>query len=208
MNRPAGFWKRLLANLLDAIVIGIPISVIGYLITGSMETNWFTTLANLLYALVVPAVWYGYTVGKRMIGIRIAKVNGGKVGLGTMFLRSFVDRLVYFVTFGMGLIISAMMVAAREDKRSIHDFIARMYVTTEKNDGVTKETSGSQMGACFFLLAELRCGMRTSALTLKKRSLDKTCLCLSVSSRVLRKLAISSRVRFYHIDPVFHSFSH
>ncbi|BBW98493.1 hypothetical protein GsuE55_33260 [Geobacillus subterraneus] len=85
MNRPAGFWKRLLANLLDAIVIGIPISVIGYLITGSMETNWFTTLANLLYALVVPAVWYGYTVGKRMIGIRIAKVNGGKVGLARCF---------------------------------------------------------------------------------------------------------------------------
>ncbi|WP_445613491.1 RDD family protein [Geobacillus sp. YF-1] len=132
MNRPAGFWKRLLANLLDAIVIGIPISVIGYLITGSMETNWFTSVANILYALVVPAVWYGYTVGKRMIGIRIAKVNGGKVGLGTMFLRSFVDRLVYFVTFGMGLLISAMMVAAREDKRSIHDFIAGTYVTTEK----------------------------------------------------------------------------
>ncbi|WP_044732385.1 RDD family protein [Geobacillus kaustophilus] len=129
---PAGFWKRLLANLLDAIVVGIPISIIGYLITGSWETNWFTSLANILYALIVPAVWYGYTVGKRMLGIRIAKVNGGKVGIGTMFLRSFVGGLVYFITFGIGLIISAIMVAAREDKRSIHDFIAGTYVTTEK----------------------------------------------------------------------------
>jgi len=121
-----------LANLLDAIVIGIPISIIGYLITGSAEENWFTNLVELLYALIVPAVWYGYTVGKRMIGIRIAKVNGGKVGIGTMFLRLFVGGLVYVITLGIGLIVSAIMVAAREDKRSIHDFIAGTYVTTEK----------------------------------------------------------------------------
>ncbi|ABO65726.1 MULTISPECIES: RDD family protein [Geobacillus] len=132
VTNPAGFWRRLLANLLDAIVIGIPISIIGYLITGSAEENWFTNLVELLYALIVPAVWYGYTVGKRMIGIRIAKVNGGKVGIGTMFLRLFVGGLVYVITLGIGLIVSAIMVAAREDKRSIHDFIAGTYVTTEK----------------------------------------------------------------------------
>ncbi|MED4917809.1 RDD family protein [Geobacillus thermodenitrificans] len=132
VTNPAGFWRRLLANLLDAIVIGIPISIIGYLITGSAGENWFTNLVELLYALIVPAVWYGYTVGKRMIGIRIAKVNGGKVGIGTMFLRLFVGGLVYVITLGIGLIVSAIMVAAREDKRSIHDFIAGTYVTTEK----------------------------------------------------------------------------
>ncbi|BDG34435.1 RDD family protein [Parageobacillus sp. VR-IP] len=132
VKNPAGFWKRLAANLLDGIIVGIPISLIGYLITNSWEENWFTSLANIVYALVVPAVWSGYTVGKRLLGIRIAKVNGGKVGIGTMFLRSVVGGLVYVITLGIGVIISAIMVAAREDKRSIHDFIAGTYVTTEK----------------------------------------------------------------------------
>lgn len=132
VRNPAGFWKRLAANLLDGIIVGIPIALIGYLVTNSWEENWFTTAANVIYAIVVPALWSGYTVGKRLLGIRIAKVNGGKVGIGTMFLRSVVGGLVYFITFGIALMISAIMVAAREDKRSIHDFIAGTYVTTEK----------------------------------------------------------------------------
>lgn len=49
-----------------------------------------------------------------------------------MFLRSIVASIIYVITLGLGFIISAIMVAAREDKRSIHDFIAGTYVTTEK----------------------------------------------------------------------------
>lgn len=132
VRNPAGFWKRLAAGLLDGLIVGLPLVFIGYLITGSWEENWFTTAANIVYGLVVPVVWSGYTVGKKLLGIRIAKVNGEKVGIGTMFLRSVVGGLVYGLTLGIALIISAIMVAAREDKRSIHDFIAGTYVTTEK----------------------------------------------------------------------------
>ncbi|RDE33683.1 RDD family protein [Parageobacillus thermoglucosidasius] len=132
VRNPAGFWKRLAAYLLDGLIVGVPIVLIGYVITNSWENNWFTSAANIVYSIVVPAVWSGYTVGKKLLGVRIAKVNGGKVGIGTMFLRSVVGGLVYVVTFGVALVISAIMVAAREDKRSIHDFIAGTYVTTEK----------------------------------------------------------------------------
>ncbi|EID42952.1 RDD family protein [Parageobacillus thermoglucosidasius] len=132
VRNPAGFWKRLAAYLLDGLIVGVPIVLIGYVITNSWEDNWFTSAANIVYSIVVPAVWSGYTVGKKLLGVRIAKVNGGKVGIGTMFLRSVVGGLVYVVTFGVALVISAIMVAAREDKRSIHDFIAGTYVTTEK----------------------------------------------------------------------------
>jgi uncharacterized RDD family membrane protein YckC len=132
VRNPAGFWKRLAAGLLDGLIVGLPLVFIGYLITGSWEENWFTTAANIVYGLVVPVVWSGYTVGKKLLGIRIAKVNGEKVGIGTMFLRFAVGGLVYGLTLGIALIISAIMVAAREDKRSIHDFIAGTYVTTEK----------------------------------------------------------------------------
>ncbi|ANB60988.1 RDD family protein [Anoxybacteroides amylolyticum] len=131
VTKPAGFWKRLLASFLDGLIIGIPLSIIGYLITGKAEGNWFTSLMNILYMWLIPVAWSGYTVGKKIVGIRIVKVNGEKLGVGAMFLRSFVAYLIYGLTLGIAFLVSAIMVAAREDKRAIHDFLAGTYVTTE-----------------------------------------------------------------------------
>lgn len=82
-----------------------------------------------MYYLLLPIFWYGYTVGKKALGIRIARVDGEKLGFGTMFMREVVANLVYVLTFGIGIIISAFMVGIRNDKRSIHDLIAGTYVT-------------------------------------------------------------------------------
>ncbi|MBM7703436.1 RDD family protein [Metabacillus iocasae] len=131
--QPAGFWIRLGANLLDLLIIGLPLSIIGFVISGSIEEgHWSTNLVSTLYYLLVPIFWMGYTVGKRICGVRIVKVNGNKLGFGTMLLRAIVAGLIYGITLGIGLIVSAFMVALRDDKRSIHDMIAGTYVTHAK----------------------------------------------------------------------------
>ncbi|WLR56987.1 RDD family protein [Mesobacillus subterraneus] len=139
MNRPAGFWVRLGAGILDGIIIGVPLLIISYLVTGSAEENVFTSSLNLLYTLLVPVLWSGYTVGKKIVGVRIAKVNGEKLGFGTMLMRTIVAGLVYVLTLGIGFIVSAFMVGIREDKRAIHDFIAGTYVTYEKPNEIHYE---------------------------------------------------------------------
>jgi uncharacterized RDD family membrane protein YckC len=137
MNRPAGFWVRLGAAILDGLIIGVPLAIISYLVTGSAEDNIFTSTLNFLYTLLVPVVWAGYTVGKKIVGVRIAKVNGEKLGFGTMFMRTIVGGLVYLLTLGIGAIVSAFMVGLRQDKRAIHDLIAGTYVTYEKPNEVS-----------------------------------------------------------------------
>ncbi|MFK2824599.1 RDD family protein [Bacillus sp. B190/17] len=132
ITQPAGFWRRLFANILDAIIIGVPLSILSYFIVGNWDGDVFTSVINALYALVLPVIWSGYTIGKRILGVRIVKVNGDKLGFGAMLMRTLVAGLVYVVTLGIGLIISAFMVGLREDKRAIHDFIAGTYVTREK----------------------------------------------------------------------------
>lgn len=139
MNRPAGFWVRLGAAILDGLIIGVPLAIISYLVTGSAEDNIFTSTLNFLYTLLVPVVWAGYTVGKKIVGVRIAKVNGEKLGFGTMFMRTLVSGIVYLLTLGIGIIVSAFMVGLRQDKRAIHDFIAGTYVTYEKPNEVSYE---------------------------------------------------------------------
>jgi uncharacterized RDD family membrane protein YckC len=130
--QPAGFWIRVLASILDIVIVMVPLTFISYLITGGWEGDIFTSILSLLYYLILPVIWMGYTVGKRMLGIRIAKVNGEKVGFGTMLMRVIVASLVYGITLGIGAIVSAFMIGLRKDKRSIHDFIAGTYVTYQK----------------------------------------------------------------------------
>ena len=131
--KPAGFWLRLGAQLLDGILLSIIIGLLSILIYGeffSADESALNVL-NLLYALFLPVVWYGYTIGKRVLGVRIVKLDGGNVKIGTMLMRTLVSGLVYAITFGIGLIVSIFMVALRDDKRALHDFIAKTYVTTE-----------------------------------------------------------------------------
>ncbi|MFS0552895.1 RDD family protein [Brevibacillus sp. 179-C9.3 HS] len=131
-SNPVGFWRRLGAGLLDALIIGVPLILITYIITGKTEDNLISNIITTLYSLLVPVFWHGYTVGKRIVGIRIARIDGERVGIGTMLLRNIVGALVYAVTLGIAIIVSAIMVSVRQDKRSIHDLIAGTYVTSDQ----------------------------------------------------------------------------
>lgn len=121
----AGFWIRLGASLLDGLIVGVPLFIISLLITGGLDgREYFTDIISFLYTLLLPVFWNGYTIGKRICGIQIRKLDGSSPGIGTMLLRNVVGGLVYSLTLGIGVIISAFMVGLREDKRAIHDFIA------------------------------------------------------------------------------------
>ncbi|MFJ7309496.1 RDD family protein [Peribacillus frigoritolerans] len=132
MSDSVGFWKRLFAGVLDGIIVSAPLAIIFGVITGDWENENYSTLFNFLYMVIVPILWYGYTVGKRIVGIRIVRMDGKKLGIGTMLLRYLVAALVYAITLGIGVIVSAFMVGIRKDHRSIHDFIAGTYVTSNK----------------------------------------------------------------------------
>lgn len=131
VSNPAGFWNRFGANIIDWFIIIMVVGLISLSLYGQFISKFYHPIDILgpLYALILSVIWYGYTIGRRTLGNRIVRVNGGKVGIGTMLMRYLVAGIVYVVTLGIGLIVSAFMVGLREDKRSIHDFIAGTYVT-------------------------------------------------------------------------------
>lgn len=135
VNAPAGFWIRLGAGILDGIIVGITVSILSAILFGDFDyENNPLTILELLYAIIVPVIWRGYVIGKRLVGIRIVKLDGSDVGFGTMLMRVVVAAIVYLLTLGIGLIVSAFMVGLREDKRAIHDMIAGTYVTRLRPD--------------------------------------------------------------------------
>ncbi len=56
-----------------------------------------------------------------------------KLTLRNTLLREVVGKLlVVYLTVGISIIVSILMVILREDKRAIHDFIAGTYVSYDK----------------------------------------------------------------------------
>lgn len=132
VENPAGFWVRLVASGIDTIFLTLITGIISLILFKQFSNTPNSILSyifDLLYALLLPIFWYGYTVGKKSLGIRIVQMGGGEVDLETMILREVVTSLFYVLTLGVGIIVSAFMVGLREDKRSIHDFVAGTYVT-------------------------------------------------------------------------------
>lgn len=124
-KEPAGFWIRLGANILDGLIVSIPLSILSWMVTGSREENMITEVISVLYILVLPVIWNGYTIGKYICGIKIRRVKDeSPPTIWTMLLRVLAANLAYVFTLGILYIISIFMVIFREDKRSIHDFIA------------------------------------------------------------------------------------
>lgn len=123
-----GFWIRFAAGLVD----GIFLSFLAYLVTVGMSLSAarateFTI--QLLYSVFVPLLWAGYTIGKRLFSIRIAKTDYMPLNLVTLMLREvFGKALLGIASFGLTIIISAFMIGLREDKRGIHDLVAGTYV--------------------------------------------------------------------------------
>ncbi|QOR64878.1 RDD family protein [Cytobacillus suaedae] len=134
MSNPAGFGVRLGAAIVDIIFLFLVSGIITSIIYQEffMDNEPITTTLEMLYYLLLPVFWYGYTVGKKVLGIRIAREDGERVGFGTMLMRNLVAGLVYVLTLGIGIIVSAFMVGLREDKRAIHDFVAGTYVTYDE----------------------------------------------------------------------------
>lgn len=133
-HKAAGFWIRLGSIIIDGLLL-IPLYLICMLLgVSDIATEIFVNSINFLYYLIIPVIWLGFTVGKRVVGIKIVRTDGKKVGIVTTLKRYILASLVYVVTLGIGFIISAFMIGLRKDKRSIHDLIAGTQVIyTSKN---------------------------------------------------------------------------
>jgi uncharacterized RDD family membrane protein YckC len=128
--RPAGFWIRAVAALIDFAVFGLvqlSFRLIGAKIVGPDAESvasfrpiatFFTFVFAGAYTTVLHALG-GQTLGKLIVGIRVVGADGEIPTLGTAFLR----YLGYFAS-GAFLGLGFAMAALRADKRALHDLIA------------------------------------------------------------------------------------
>ena len=87
----AGLGRRLVARIVDALIIGIPVAVIAVFAAGgrdAAEESGTTTGISIVYALVyfvyegLMLTAGGQTVGKKLMKIRVAMLHNGAVPAG------------------------------------------------------------------------------------------------------------------------------
>lgn len=136
-KREAGFGVRLIADILDFFILVVPISAVFFLLKGEYSYEWASgwtwQIIYTMYLTLVPLLWSGYVLGKRIFKIKIKHINEDEVTFKNMFLREVVGGfLVLNLTFGISGIASVFMVIFREDKRAIHDLIGGTYVSYDR----------------------------------------------------------------------------
>jgi uncharacterized RDD family membrane protein YckC len=120
----AGFWIRVLANILDGLIVGVPLSIIFAIAgdEGNASSQGLQTLIMALYAIVLWVNW-GRTIGARILGLRLVRVDGQPVTYGTAIIR-YLMIIVSAIPLGLGLI----WVAFDRRKQGWMDKVAGTYV--------------------------------------------------------------------------------
>ena len=144
-DAPAGFWTRFAAFAIDLVLMILiaqfvgALSIIATLTVGAlldfipygralqnqlawMLSHYYVALAfvSVLYFTLGVSVWQT-SIGKRVAGMRVVAEDGSAVGGGRALARAIV--LVVSVFSVIGIIVSGIMIAARDDKRGLNDVI-------------------------------------------------------------------------------------
>ena len=133
-HKPAGFWVRVMANVIDAFFIAIPIALIlslvffqdaAYWLDGNTSFAFDMTHIIVSYLVVITfwIKWKGKTVGKRVMGIKIISDNGKDLTLGRSTVRYFGYTLSAVILF-----LGFLIIPFRKDKRGLHDMISKTRV--------------------------------------------------------------------------------
>lgn len=83
----------------------------------------------IIYYAIVPLLFNGQTIGKKVFKLKIIKDNGEEIGYRTMFYREAIGRIfINFASLGVTVIASVIMMLLREDKKDLADILAKTKV--------------------------------------------------------------------------------
>ena len=116
-----GFWKRVLATLIDAVVVS---AATGLIISITFGVGWFVVFVShwLYEAFMTSSPWQA-TLGKRVFNMVVTDAQGQRITFARATGRHFA-KWVSTMVLGIGF----LMVAFTQKKQGLHDMLADTYV--------------------------------------------------------------------------------
>ncbi|RNF40829.1 RDD family protein [Planococcus salinus] len=137
-RKPAGFWVRFWAYLIDlAVIWGITSILLKPVFAAfgveTSDSNWYAP-----YTILSAVLFYGYfvlmtkffaqTVGKMIMGIRVVSLKQDRLPWGTLLFREWIGRFLSVTIWPLYAIVGFTPL-----KQGIHDFIADTTVVHEES---------------------------------------------------------------------------
>lgn len=124
----AGFWIRLVAILIDSVIIGFVARTLGLLLGFEEESlRSFEQLCFFAYFIFM-TFNYQATLGKQALGIMVVSEDSRPLVFQQVVMREFIGRLINFLTLGL----SYALVGVNSKKQGLHDKIAHTQVVYGK----------------------------------------------------------------------------
>jgi uncharacterized RDD family membrane protein YckC len=123
-----GFWRRVLAYVIDALVVGLVVTAARAVIDARFNGAWpsapagwylFSFAATWLYFALMESSCLQATLGKLGLSMRVTDLRGNRISFARASGRWFAKILsVLFLNIGF------LMVAFTPRKRGLHDYVA------------------------------------------------------------------------------------
>ncbi len=150
----AGFWIRVVAYIIDIVVLAVPIVVISIVLPGTVDASGMPAGPSLAGSLIGAAIIMAYvgllessakqaTLGKMALGLKVTSVDGARLSLGQAIFRVWpyyatgiagaLDALVgtgmiISLIVGIAAFVACVVVAFTPMKQGLHDMIASTLV--------------------------------------------------------------------------------
>lgn len=126
----AGFWIRVVAAIIDGIILLVPNVLIGMVLGGEVDPQTGQAAGGGLAGLISLLVYFAYytalqggkwqaTIGKRVLGIHVMRTDGSPI----TYARAF-GRYMASILSGLLLMIGYIMAGLTREKTALHDLIA------------------------------------------------------------------------------------
>ncbi len=122
----AGFWKRLAAFIIDTIIIIIASLIIEVIAGNSGGARLILLVGAWLYFALMESSKYQATLGKMVLGIKVADVHGNKLSFGRATGRYF-GKILSELTIYAGFI----MAGFTTHKQALHDLLTDAVVVND-----------------------------------------------------------------------------
>jgi len=134
----SGFWKRVLASLVDAVITGIAGAIIGFVMGIAFSaigiSSDITVGFNLIAGVILGWLYYALmesspnqaTLGKSVLGIKVTDINYSRISFSSATGRYFGKGIS-----GLLLCIGYIMVAFTSKKQGLHDIMAGTLVVNK-----------------------------------------------------------------------------
>jgi uncharacterized RDD family membrane protein YckC len=123
----AGFWIRVVAFIIDSIIVGVVNAIVAAILNQSTTgRTGIQTLLGIIYFTYfwsASSPWPGQTVGDKLLSLRVIRTDGSDLSIVQAFIR-YVGLVISFIVIFIGVI----WVAFDPNKQGWADKIAGTYV--------------------------------------------------------------------------------